>query len=264
LVLYYDAGNPRSFNPNTPNVVYDLSGHNVTGTVYKGVTYSSSNGGTFVFDGKTGYIGTNRSFINDGLLPYTNNQVGTIGSAAYQGSFTLEAWIRITGNPAGFTAINDWVHIVGNDSQFGVGMQISGFVDPVSVTRRGFNFGGRSTHNYQADNAVLNDTWYHFCCTREANVENRIYINGVLGLTNSNVTPPNISIIGAVDASSATANYGYLSYVSTYAEMKIGKGQGRVNQALQGNIAAVRIYRNFLTATEVERNFNAQKARFGY
>jgi hypothetical protein len=54
LVLALDAGNTKSY-PGSGATWTDLSGNNNTGTLTNGPTYSSSNGGTIVFDGTDDY-----------------------------------------------------------------------------------------------------------------------------------------------------------------------------------------------------------------
>jgi hypothetical protein len=65
LVLALDAGNTKSY-PGSGTTWTDLSGNGNTGTLTNGPTYSSSNGGTIVFDGTDDYISTSS---NQNLLP---------------------------------------------------------------------------------------------------------------------------------------------------------------------------------------------------
>ena len=58
LVLYLDAGEPASY-PGSGTTWTDLSGNGNNGTLTNGPTYSSSNGGSIVFDGVNDFITTN-------------------------------------------------------------------------------------------------------------------------------------------------------------------------------------------------------------
>jgi len=77
-VLYLDAGISNSY-PGYGTIWTDLSGKGNNGTLYSGVTYSSTNGGFLSFNGSaTGYV----NVVNSTSLNF-----GT-------GSFTIEAWIK--------------------------------------------------------------------------------------------------------------------------------------------------------------------------
>jgi hypothetical protein len=59
LVLYLDAANPKSY-PGTGTTVFDLKGA-VNSTLYNGVSFDSSNKGSFSFDGVNDYTQINVS-----------------------------------------------------------------------------------------------------------------------------------------------------------------------------------------------------------
>jgi hypothetical protein len=63
LVMYLDPGSPNSYFNKTSTTIKDISGNNRTGTLTNGPTYSTSNGGSIIFDGSDDYI----------LIPYTGN-----------------------------------------------------------------------------------------------------------------------------------------------------------------------------------------------
>ena len=57
LVLYLDAGSPNSFYSPTAGITWkDISGNNNTATLVNGPTYSSTDGGSIVFDGTNDYV----------------------------------------------------------------------------------------------------------------------------------------------------------------------------------------------------------------
>lgn len=82
LRLYLDAGNSASY-PGSGNDWYDLSGYNNHGTLTNGPTYSSSNGGSIVFDGIDDYI----SFSSVNYMPTGNTE------------YTIVAFIKKDSSP---------------------------------------------------------------------------------------------------------------------------------------------------------------------
>ena len=61
LVLALDAGNTKSY-PGSGTAWTDLSGNGNHGTLTSGPTYSSTNGGSIVFDGVDDYVSTSVNF----------------------------------------------------------------------------------------------------------------------------------------------------------------------------------------------------------
>ena len=61
LVLALDAGNTKSY-PGSGTTWTDLSGNGNNGTLTNGPTYSSSNGGSIVFDGVNDFVDISNSF----------------------------------------------------------------------------------------------------------------------------------------------------------------------------------------------------------
>ena len=86
LVLCLDAGNTKSYNAGISTTAWnDLSGRGNTGTLTNGPTYSSSNGGSIVFDGVDDFI--------------------TLSTATnFSGDFSYCAWVyRSVVSPNGYT-----------------------------------------------------------------------------------------------------------------------------------------------------------------
>jgi hypothetical protein len=79
LVLNLDAGNTASY-PGTGTTWTDLSGNGNNGTLITGVTYSSTNGGTMVFNGSS------------------NNRVQTNFAPTFV-DFTVCVWFKDNGSP---------------------------------------------------------------------------------------------------------------------------------------------------------------------
>jgi hypothetical protein len=93
LVLCLDAGNTKSY-PGSGTTWTDLSGRGNNGTLTNGPTYSSSNGGSIVFDGTNDYI--NFSSYNFGnemtvfcfVRPESLNDIKSIFSNSSGGATT--------------------------------------------------------------------------------------------------------------------------------------------------------------------------------
>jgi hypothetical protein len=83
LVLALDAGNTKSY-PGSGATWTDLSGNNNTGTLTNGPTYSTSNGGTLVFDGTNDYVSVADSTTTNTLSAITIEIVVKYTSTANQ------------------------------------------------------------------------------------------------------------------------------------------------------------------------------------
>lgn len=76
LILNFDAANPRSYPPPYNGTTwFDLSGNNYNGTLVNSPTYSTANGGNFLFDGVDDYV--NNTFTN----PFAETVVIWVSSA---------------------------------------------------------------------------------------------------------------------------------------------------------------------------------------
>jgi hypothetical protein len=138
LVLYLDAANPKSY-PGTGTTVFDLKGA-VNSTLYNGVSFDSSNKGSFSFDGINDYTqinvstsagsiafwyyynGTNiQSLImgNSSSMLYNGGGAGTIHWFNWSGDYSFVTnigstarWIYITLTYASNTVNNFYVNDV--------------------------------------------------------------------------------------------------------------------------------------------------------
>lgn len=160
-------------------------------------------------------------------------QVGDNASLDYATSVTLEAWVY-------WTAIADkgilgrWY---GPDAQRSLMLyantstKVSAFYSSSGSATAGTL---SSTQNLSANN------WYHVVFTANGTT-NTLYINGV---------------------SDNTAAYSSGFYVSNK-NVEIGTYQNDASKAYGAGLANPRIYNRALTAAEVLRNYNADKAKFG-
>jgi hypothetical protein len=99
LVLCLDAANPKSY-PGSGTTWTDLSGRGNNGTLTNGPTYSSSNGGSIVFDGTNDYVSSSLSsslgtqFSISFWFKKNNNNVGN--PINFQGSPSFELLVDQT------------------------------------------------------------------------------------------------------------------------------------------------------------------------
>jgi hypothetical protein len=150
LVLYLDAANSKSYVSGS-TVWNDLSRGENNGTLINNPTFSTTNGGSIVFNGTNNYIDTGK----------TATQLGI-----YDANYTFDAWVY----PTDFT---------GDRTMFGTN---------TLATRQGLHLIFRSGTIYQghygADTSAGTGTlnaWNNICYTyRQSSGAASIYKNGVL------------------------------------------------------------------------------------
>jgi hypothetical protein len=152
LIFTVDAGSARSY-PGTGTVATDLVGSK-TGTLTNGVGFSSSNGGSWDFDGTDDYI-------NFGV---TGFNFGT-------GNFNVSCWIKTTMTSASYTGVI--AKFNGSDSS-GLWVQLTPTNKYVAFGWDGSNFLLSTT------TPVNNGVWRHISCQRTGSTTAEIYVDGVL------------------------------------------------------------------------------------
>jgi len=157
LIALHDAGNTKSY-PGSGTTWTDLSGNGNTGTLQNGSSYSSTNGGSIVFDG-------------------TNDYVSGIGNFGNPQQFTFEFWaypteLNIDGNNnyrrilrAKGASSNDFNSIL---------LEQSGNI--------GFRVPGGATANIQASGYSSANQWGCCVCTYDQS-NKKVYFNGNLTQT---------------------------------------------------------------------------------
>ena len=161
LVYCSDAANLRSY-PGTGTTLYDLSGNGYTGSMYAGVSYSSSNLGSLAYSGTTTavtYIGTSTRYLST--------------------SMSVEAWVKSTGLGSGMSAGG----IFGITYGFIVNLNANGSL-------------GYYMYNTDSGSAVVlmsadstgvnffNNSWHHLVCTKYPSGY-AMYVDGVLNTSGS-------------------------------------------------------------------------------
>ena len=206
----------------------DISPTEITGTL-DGPTFVDEFGGYFSFDGTDDYVdyGTNAVFSFNTIGPNPSPE----GS-----NFTIDIWFRRNGS----TSIFESLMSLGVSDQ-GTSYQID-FDDNEILRFHHQGVGVNAINPVTSVTAIPDLTWTHACFVKEGSGADqmKLYINGVLrdtGQHNFNLTQNG--------------------------PFELGRSRGG-GAYLSCHIAAVRQYegRSF-TATEVLRNYNAQKSRFG-
>lgn len=175
LVLYLDASNNKSYVSGS-NTWYDLSGNRNTGSLINGPTYTSSFGGSIVFDG-------------------TNDYVSVLNQTA--ASFTLSCWLRTTaespfGGPGyqGKGIVWSDVSGVANDFIFAL------------LNNKAVFFTGDNGNTISSVTSINSGKWFNVVCIKNSvSLAVLIYIDAVFessGASTSNALTanPNIHIGG--------------------------------------------------------------------
>ncbi len=146
LTLLYDAGYIPSY-PTTGTTCNDLSTTSAAGTLVSGVTYNTSGGGSFGFNGINGYISTTTSLANT--------------------AFTIMCWIYPNVTPA-------------NNTFFSVGTapQNRQAIHLRMVSNTSFLF-GMYNDDLSATVTGVTGTWNCFAVTLTSGFVQSVYQNGI-------------------------------------------------------------------------------------
>ena len=191
LTLCLDAANSKSY-PGSGTTWTDLSGNGNSGTLTNGPTYSSANGGSFVFDGSNDWFSTTLS----------------IGDA--NTSFSWGGFVKVNSSTGGN------FFLFGNYTE-------NGTTPFFAIT---FNNSGDNTFIYIRDstggtaissgNTNLDlSTWYYLIGVRDAGANQvKLYVNGELVDTDT--------FAGSHNVKSTTNNFGGVRHLTNYANCNIG------------------------------------------
>ena len=232
LVFSLDAANPRCYS-GTGNTAFGLIG-GINGTLVNGVGFTTSNRGSFIFDG-------------------TNDQISTADiDLSNTNKVTVSCWVKVS-NYRETADSSNIVFEFSSNFNSNAGTFVAAFADgsavysgtyPVVLGIRGsvgYNLAGYSK-------TIVNDlSWHHWACIFDTSLsgnENILYIDGV---SRTSISTP---LQG--DNSGNFGNY----------KMFIGN---RDSSSIAGNanITDLKIYNRALSATEVRQIYNATKRRYG-
>jgi hypothetical protein len=223
LVMNLDAGFTPSY-PTLNTTWYDISSGGNNGTLTNGPTYSSSNGGSIVFDGVDDYVPTLVSVTNWAVQPFTISSFfkwSTGASNANYGFFEL----------AGSGGSNWGMSHVPRSGNF-----------YFYWLKDGVNEGHAASSDLIQDNVTLNIT---------------ITFNGVPANSGQQTLYDNTKIYmnGVEVPHSAAGSAGVTSSSTLFV--------GGTQYPMKGNIYNFLYYTRPLSSIEVLQNYNAQKGRFG-
>jgi len=221
LVLHLDAGNVSSY-PGSGNTWTDLSGNGYNGTLTNGPTFSSSNGGTIVFDG-TNDVASFGNILNMGLS-----------------SWTLSCWVK-------FNVGSGFAGIMGKTSYRGYVGRYSFYIDNGDI----YSF-FQPNNNYIITTPItpyLDNKFHNLVMTIDRTSMMYFYVDGV-----SVGTPVNVGSTSTINLNSSTDNF----YIGSYGSSNGLSPYAFLN----GNVSQVAIYNRALIAAEVLQNYNALSSRF--
>lgn len=227
LVLYLDAANTRSY-PGSGTTWTDLSRGENNSTLINGPTFNSGNGGSIVFDGMDDFIlGPSAANLNFGT-----------------GNFTLCAWFRTN------TSVRRT--ILSRFDFNGTGTIERGYYIDVLANgkiRTAFETNGTNYRVTDSNTLVNTNTYFYVTTTRINATTINVYINGIFETSNllSVGTPSNVDAVTAPFSMARRNDYQTPSFSNFFT----------------GNIPQTTIYNRALSATEIQQNYNATRARFG-
>ena len=232
LVLNLDASDRTSY-PTTGTTWRDLSGTGNNGTLTNGPTFNSGNGGSIVFDGVDDY----GSFIINFLsLGYTQ--------------ITVETWFKptTTGAVMIFENSPNWN---ANPGGFGLAINVDGNNPNPNLCHTAYWNGGNITaRNYAFTCGTTNYSCHVNIYSNISDPTGRLtYVNGnLLSYTST----------GGFPTSTATSTGSSFGNFTTYLSSRGGS-----TVFFNGNTAVIRLYNRKLTSSEITKNFQATRARFG-
>jgi hypothetical protein len=183
LRLYYDMSIPACYN-GSGTAIYDISANGFNGTLTNGPTFSSSNGGSIVFDGSNDYIELNTNSIITGTQ-----------------SFTIESFYTITGSGGGALFGNygpgNTSNTIWFSGQYGI------YINAAC---------------YAASHPITSGT-HHMVATRDSNGVVKLYLDGALSNTvtlNASIATPINYRIGTDAGSTQEPFSGNLYIIRVY------------------------------------------------
>ena len=212
----------------------DLSGNNNNGTLTNGPTFSSTNGGSIVFDGSDDYANCGTS-------------VGNFGTS----NFTINFFFKTTTNSIPCTFI---AKSIGSDPTSNYGWLIN---NGSSANNLGFaiatvngSWGTAGSYSIQTSGAnIRNGIWQMATVVGDRTQSNIfIYLNGISQTLQGYVGAAAFSTVGNVTNNEILAIASESDSSSPF--------------RIAANIAQVSIYNRALSVSEVLQNYNALKNRF--
>jgi len=220
IYMQIDAANLRSYSGSGLTSSGLISG--IGATLVNGTGFSSSNNGSFFFDGTNDYIRLPTNFFS--------HDSGT--------PFTISIWFRTATSGMILGQEN------GSTPDAGSGWAPAIYVDTNGKLRTSCFWGG-STTNQSVSTASVNDNRWHQVNVTFESTSHKSYIDGIL-----------FDTITKTQSGYSATYYYYLG------SGKITSWPNAGNMTLTGNISNFIFYNKALSATEILQNYNATKGRY--
>ena len=232
LVLCLDAADRNSY-AGSGTIWYDLSGNSNNASLVNGMVYETTNGGGLVMDGGDEYLD----------VPYNSSTFDHFST----GDFTVETFVRSDNvvYPRSRHPIKLGHTVYSGKKGWSVGHRDSSS----SIEIRASN-GSSSSVVTINHSEIAESTYYHraFSVSRSNGISTACYLNASLIGTASST-----GLTGSIYDGSQTSEFGSSGLVIGYVW----------GWRYIGSINIVRVYNYALSASEVLRNYNATKCRFG-
>jgi len=220
IYMQIDAANLRSYSGSGLTSSGLISG--IGATLVNGIGFSSSNNGSFFFDGSDDYIRLPTNFFT--------HDSGT--------PFTISIWFRTATSGV----------ILGQQNTINPGT-ISGYVPAIYIDTNGklrtSCFWGGSTTNQSLSSISVNDNKWHQVSVTFESSSHKSYVDGML-----------FDTISKNQVSYSVTYYYFIGSGTNAAWPSAG------NMTLTGNISNFIFYNKALTATEILQNYHATKGRY--
>jgi hypothetical protein len=202
-------------------------------TAVGGLTYASGkSGNAFKFNGTTSAVAFPTNMFN-----------------SFVGDFSISAWIYV---PSGYVGGNQ-INIINNFWAPGWPYNFKGFAFMIDGNALLFRIADGSSYNgnsgiYDLSYAVTftTNTWYHVLATRKGSTRSRLYLNGALVASDTNVVNP-------VMNATMTPQIGRM-YIAGVQDGYYAPANTMVDELLP--------YTKELTATEVTNLYNSSVGKF--
>jgi len=220
IYIQIDAANLRSYSGSGLTSFGLIGG--IGATLVNGIGFSSSNNGSFFFDGSDDYIRLPTNFFaHDSGTP-----------------FTISIWFRTATSGVILGQEN------GSTPGTGSGWNPALYVDTNGKLRISCFWGG-STTNQSVSTASVNDNKWHLVNVTFESTTHKSYIDGIL-----------FDTITKTQSNYSATYYYYLG------SGKVAAWPSAGNMTLAGNISNFIFYNKALTATEILQNYHATKGRY--
>ena len=220
IYMQIDAANLRSYSGSGLTSSGLISG--IGATLVNGTGFSSSNNGSFFFDGSDDYIRLPTNFFaHDSGTP-----------------FTISIWFRTATSGV----------ILGQQNTINPGT-ISGYVPAIYIDTNGklrtSCFWGGSTTNQSLSSISVNDNKWHQVSVTFESSSHKSYVDGML-----------FDTISKNQVSYSLTYYYFIGSGTNASWPNAG------NMTLTGNISNFIFYNKALSATEIFQNYHATKGRY--